>query len=89
MAAMPIVTPAENRRLTTMKKKNSTPRPPQPPLADGQVWHMAKAILRVTMVGRLLVHYKLGKPDAVRTPNAINTITAIEQYLKVNKAVLA
>ena len=50
---------------------------------------MAKAILRVTMVGRLLVHYKLGKPDAVRTPNAINTITAIEQYLKVNKAVLA
>jgi hypothetical protein len=71
-----------------MKKKMTTRRPPLQPLADGQVWHMAKAILRVTLVGKRLVHYKLGKPDAVRTPNAINSITTIEEYLKVNKAVL-
>jgi hypothetical protein len=59
-----------------------------PSLADGQVWHMAEAILRVTMVGKLLVHYKLGKPDAVCVANSINSIKAIEKYLKVKKAVL-
>lgn len=71
-----------------MNKKTLTSRPPMQPLADGQVWRMAEAILRVTSVGKLLVHYKLGKPDAVRVSNSINSITTIEQYLKVNKAVL-
>lgn len=71
-----------------MNKKTLTRRPPLQPLADGQVWRMAEAILRVTTVGKLLVHYKLGKPDAVRVANSINSITTIEQYLKVNKAVL-
>ena len=42
---------------------------------------MAEAILRVTMVGKLLVHYKLGKPDAIRVANSINSIKVIEQYL--------
>jgi hypothetical protein len=36
-----------------------------------------------------LVHYKLGKPDAVRVPNSCNGIKTIEKYLKSQKAVLA
>jgi hypothetical protein len=71
-----------------MIKKTPNRRPPLPPLADGQVWRMAEAMLQVTMVGKLLVHYKLGKPDAVRTANSVNSIVTIEKYLKVNKAVL-
>ncbi len=58
------------------------------PLADGQVWRMAEANLQVGMVGKLLVHYKLGKPDAVRVANSCSGIKTIEKYLKANKAVL-
>ena len=71
-----------------MMKKILTRRLPLPPLADGQVWRMAEAILQVTMVGKLLVHYKLGKPNAIRVPNSLNNIKTIEKYLKANKAVL-
>jgi hypothetical protein len=41
------------------------------------------------MVGKLLVHYKLGKPNVVRVPNSCNLIKTIEKYLKAKKAVLA
>jgi hypothetical protein len=57
-------------------------------LTDGQVWQMAEMNLRVDMVGKLLVHYKLGKPNAVRVPNSIGSKTDIEKYLIKNKAVL-
>ena len=40
------------------------------------------------MVGKLLVHYKLGKPDAVRIANSCSGIKTVEKYLKANKAVL-
>jgi hypothetical protein len=69
-------------------KKILTRRPPLQPLADGQVWRMAEMILQVKMVGKLLVHYKLGKPNAIRIPNSLNNIKTVEKYLKVNKAVL-
>jgi hypothetical protein len=65
-----------------------TRRPLFQPLADGQVWRMREANLQVTMVGKLLVHYKLGKPDAVRVSNSVNSIATIEKYLKAQKAVL-
>jgi hypothetical protein len=71
-----------------MIKKIAARRPPLQSLANGQVWRMAEAMLRVTMVGKLLVHYQLGKPNAVRVSNSINSITTIEKYLKENKAVL-
>jgi hypothetical protein len=64
-------------------------RIPQQPLAAGQLWRMAEANLQVRMVGKLLVHYKLGKPDAVRVPNSCNCIKTIEKFLKAKKAVLA
>ncbi|HXC35204.1 MAG TPA: hypothetical protein VNV43_04975 [Candidatus Acidoferrales bacterium] len=71
-----------------MKKKTLARRPPLQPLADGQVWRMPEAILQVTMVGKLLVHYKLGKPNAIRLSNSVKSISAIEKYLKAHKAVL-
>jgi len=71
-----------------MTKKTSTRRTPLQSLANGQVWRMTEAILSVTMVGKLLVHYKLGKPNATRVSNSINSITTIEKYLKEHKAVL-
>ena len=71
-----------------MVKIKPASRTVQPPLAAGQLWCMAEANLRVGMVGRLLVHYKLGKPNAVRTPSACNSIKTIEAFLKAKKAVL-
>jgi hypothetical protein len=50
---------------------------------------MEGAHLVVGTVGKLLVHYKLGKPDAVRVPISCNCIKTIEKYLKTKKAVLA
>ena len=72
-----------------MKKIKAPRRIVQPSLAAGQLWRMAEADLRVGMVGKLLVHYKLGKPNAVRVPNSINLIKTVEKYLKAKKAVLA
>jgi hypothetical protein len=58
------------------------------PLETGQIWRMPEANLQVGMVGKLLVHYKLGKPNAIRVANSCNGIKTIEKYLKANKAVL-
>ncbi|HEY3932101.1 MAG TPA: hypothetical protein VGM58_07005 [Verrucomicrobiae bacterium] len=74
-------------RLSMIKIKPSR-RVRQQPLEAGQLWRMAEANLQVGMVGKLLVHYKLGKPNAVRVANSCNGIKTIEKYLKVNKAVL-
>ena len=59
------------------------------PLEAGQLWRMADAHLCVQAVGKLLVHYKLGKPNAIRVSNSCNAIKTIEKYLKAHKAVLA
>ena len=72
-----------------MKQIKSSRYVRQQPLAAGQLWRMAEADLKVGMVGKWLVHYKLGKPDAVRVANSINDIKTIEKYLKAKKAVLA
>jgi len=66
----------------------SPPRIRQQPLVAGQLWRMAEANLQVVMVGKLLVHYKLGRHNAVRVPNSCNCIKTIEKYLKGKKAVL-
>jgi hypothetical protein len=58
------------------------------PLETGQMWRMAELNLRVGMVGKLLVHYKLAKPNAVRASNSVSPIASVEKYLKKNKAVL-
>jgi hypothetical protein len=71
-----------------MIKTKPARRPRLQPLVTGQVWRMAGADLQVGMIGKLLVHYKLGKPRALRVPNSCSGIKTIEKYLKTNKAVL-
>ena len=72
-----------------MKKIKPASHVSQPALEAGQLWIMANANLRVGLVGKSLVHYKLGKPNAIRTANSCNSIKVIEAFLKANKAVLA
>jgi hypothetical protein len=71
-------------------KKISTRRPRLQPLADGQEWRMPNAILRVRSVGRLLVHYKMTKPNASLcvASSSCTSIKAIEELLKANRAML-
>jgi len=71
-----------------MRKTKIAPRNGVQPLETGQVWRMADMNLQVGLVGKLLVHYKLAKPDAVRIPNSVSGKAAVEKYLKKNKAVL-
>lgn len=63
-------------------------RSPRQPLEGGQLWRLGDANLKVEMVGKLLVHYKLAKPNAVRVATSISSITTLEKYMKANKAVL-
>jgi hypothetical protein len=58
------------------------------PLEAGQVWRMPKMNLQVRMVGNLLVHYKLAKPDAVRVSDSVSSKETVEKFLKKNRAVL-
>jgi hypothetical protein len=72
-----------------MRKNRPIRRIRLQPLEAGQVWRMADANLQVSIVGKLLVHYKLGKPNAIRVANSCNGIKTIEKYLRTHKAVLA
>jgi hypothetical protein len=49
---------------------------------------MEDSHLHVDLVGKHLVHYKLIKHEAKRTPMSLSNKKAVEKYLKVNKAVL-
>ena len=60
----------------------------QQELVTGQLWRVADMNLRVGLIGKILVHYKLAKPNAVRIPNSVSGKTTVEDYLKKNKAVL-
>jgi hypothetical protein len=44
--------------------------------------------LLIELVGKHLVHYKLIKNDAKRTPLSLSNKKSVEKYLKDNKAVL-
>ncbi len=68
-----------------MKQKR---RLPAAPLASGQVWQMQDSHLHVDLVGKHLVHYKLIRRDAKRTPMSLSNKKTVEKYLKDNKAVL-
>ena len=57
-------------------------------LITGQLWLVEGKHLRVGIVGPLMVHYRLGKPDAPKTIAEINSKAAIEKYLKQNQAKL-
>jgi len=71
-----------------MKKVERSDSNGQPSLKAGQLWRMKEANLLVGMVGKLMVHYKLGKPDALRISSSCSSIKTIEKFLKSKKAVL-
>jgi hypothetical protein len=58
------------------------------PLETGQVWRMKDSHLDIGLVGKHLVHYKLIKQVAKRTPMSLSSIKDVVKYLKHNKAVL-
>ena len=67
---------------------NQKKRIPAKPLETGQVWRMEDSRLHIELVGKHLVHYKLIKGEAKRTPLSLSNKKSVEKYLKVNKAVL-
>lgn len=71
-----------------MKSKPAS-RVPPPPLAEGQIWRLKGQTLQLTRIGNLFVHYRLGKPGAVRVPESISSKVNILAFLKKNQAVLA
>jgi len=70
------------------KRMNQKSRIPLKPLETGQVWQMEDSHLQVDLVGKHLVHYKLIKHEAKRTPMSLCSKKAVEKYLKSNNAVL-
>jgi hypothetical protein len=68
----------------TAKPKRAALRP----LATGQIWRVGEQNLQVGLIGKLLVHYKLAAPNAVRISNSVGGRSAVEKYLKTNRAVL-
>jgi hypothetical protein len=80
--------PAAARKSVPAVKALRPARIPLKPLASGQVWLVGDAHLKVEMIGKLLVHYKLAKPTAVRTPTSIAGITTLVKFMKKSKAVL-
>ncbi len=71
-----------------MRKTKPACRIRSQPLGTGQVWRVTGLNFEVGLIGKWLVHYKLSKPNAVRIPNSVGGRSAIEKYLKRNKAVL-
>jgi hypothetical protein len=67
---------------------NHKSRIPANPLETGQVWRMEGSRLLIELVGKHLVHYKLIKNEAKRTPLSLSNKKSVEKYLKTNKAVL-
>ena len=67
---------------------NRESRIPLKLLETGQVWRMEDSHLDIDLVGKYLVHYKLIKQEAKRTPMSLSSIKDVVKYLKHNKAVL-
>jgi hypothetical protein len=78
--------PAPKTRATS--KPAAKRRASLKPLENGQIWRVGEQNLQVGLVGKLLVHYKLAVPNAVRVSNSVGGRAAVEKYLKTNKAVL-
>jgi hypothetical protein len=75
-------------KVKTKRAAKSLPAAGSIPLATGQIWRVGEQNLQVGLIGKLLVHYKLAAPNAVRISNSVGGRSAVEKYLKTNKAVL-
>ena len=57
-------------------------------LEPGQIWHMQDSNLHIGVVGKRLVHYKLLKGQAKRSPIFLSGKDVVQNYLRKSKAVL-
>jgi hypothetical protein len=82
--------PASKPRAASKRtsKRVSKPAARLQPLETGQVWRVGEQNLQIVLMGKLLVHYKLAVPNAVRVSNSVGGRGAVEKYLKTNKGVL-
>lgn len=65
--------PLAAKSKTPAVKKPKAARPIlKQPLVTGQLWRVMDMNLRVGLIGKILVHYKLAKPNAVRIPNSVS-----------------
>lgn len=88
IATKPARRTARRSPTATVPRTTRPARAVRKPLESGQNWRMGEDVLRVEMVGKLLVHYKLIRAKAVRTPTSISSITTLQKYIRKNKAVL-
>jgi hypothetical protein len=58
------------------------------PFQSGQIWQMENSNVRIGEVGKTLVEYKLLKGEANRGPLRLTGKPALQDFLKVHKAVL-
>ena len=86
--SIPIALPHALWHPCQLEHMNQKSRIPIKPLETGQVWRMQDSRLHIELVGKHLVHYKLIKGEAKRTPLSLSNKKSVEKYLKVNKAVL-
>ena len=77
--------PANLAIIESMKQKKNVP---PKSVATGQTWQMTDSNIEITLVGRTLVHYKHFKPGVKRAPTLLLSKTALEEFLRKNKAVL-
>jgi len=57
------------------------------PLAKGQLWKMEDKHIEIMEVGKTLTHYRLFQHQK-RVPISLGGITAVQAYLKTNRAKL-
>ena len=66
-------------------KKN---RVPLAPFQTGQVWELEGSKVQISMVGKLLVHYRHYRDKAHRAPTSLASKTELAAFLRQNRAVL-
>lgn len=71
-----------------MKKKLRKHPASLPPFQDGQIWQMGDSSLRISQVGKTLVHYKHYKDGNKRPPVLLSNKGVLERFLRENDAIL-
>ena len=61
----------------TTPKKKSRARAPLPAIQTGQIWQMQDANLRIDLIGKTLVHYKLFRGGVQRAPVSLTGRAAL------------
>jgi len=66
-------------------KKNSVPLTP---FQTGQVWELDDSKVQISMVGKLLVHYRHYRNKAHRVPTSLASKIELEAFLREKNAIL-